>query len=166
MIFYSKLVGIMLVVVLSLPVGLVLHEGSHLFVMALCNGTLEELSFGTQSFVGGYIAPEYISVIAMASIMIPLVLSVILSMIRNIHILFFNTGIGISTVINIVLGLFATCFINDRTRETYDVALAFDSARFPVIIIVLSMVCFIIQIGCAIRQFKQCNRKIDEYFFG
>ena len=164
--FCIKIISLICLIVLALPVGLALHEGSHMLTLCLCNGTFDGISFGTQSYVGGYVDPKYISLVSMSSIFIPLIVSVILSMIRSIHLLSFNLGLTIQTVVNITFGLFATAFVhNDLVRETYDVALAYDYSMFPSIVVIASVLCLFIQLFFVCWQIKRCNKKIDNYLF-
>ena len=60
-------------------INLIVHELSHYLVLKICNGSFVDGKIASESFVAGYIEPQYIAVVALASIYIPLFISLIMS---------------------------------------------------------------------------------------
>jgi hypothetical protein len=137
MLLTIKILG---VVVISVAIYFIVHEFSHLATMLLCNGTFQDMHFGVTSFVSGYVDQQHVWIIAISSLIIPLLLSTILFFIKNIYVKFFVLGFTWPSLINSALGLFAIWFIKDSTRNTYDVALAYDSTKMPIVIVVTALI--------------------------
>ena len=134
------LIKILSVIAFSIVLYFIIHEFSHLVTMLLCNGVFNNMHFGLTSFVSGYVDQQYVWIVAISSLIIPLLFSTVLFFIKNIYVKFFVLGFTWPSMMNSALGLFAIWFINDSTRQTYDIALAYDFAQMPVIIIVVSIV--------------------------
>lgn len=138
-------VGIMMLKIVGLTIlGLIFyiftHEFSHLITMLLCNGTFVDLQIGVTSFVAGYVEPQFVSFTAMSSLFIPLGISTILFFFKNQYLNVFFLGFTMPSFVYTIMGIFAMWFIHDSTRQTYDVALAYDFAKYPLIIVVLTIV--------------------------
>ena len=131
-----KVVGLVL---LGLGLYLLIHELSHLLTMLLCNGVFEDMQIGITSFVAGYVDPKFVPITAMSSLIIPLLISTVLLFVKNQYINVFLLGFTMPSLTQSVLGIFALWFINDQTRHTYDAALAYDFAKTPTIITILTI---------------------------
>ena len=148
-------------IIIGMSINFVVHELSHMLMLIICQGSVEEISFGTNMFVGGYINYNYISVVALASIFIPFIISFILSLLKNTYVQFFNMGFSVPIVINILFGFIAHFFIKDvAIQNTYDLALACDFMEENIIILLLCGVILIIQIWLIIEGFKKIYKKI------
>ena len=134
------IIKILGVVAISIAIYFVIHECSHLVTMLLCNGIFKDMHFGTTSFVSGYVEQQYVWIVAMSSLIIPLLFSTILFFIKNIYVKFFVLGFTWPSLMNSALGLFAIWFIKDSTRNTYDVALAYDFAKMPIVVVIIALI--------------------------
>lgn len=148
-------------VIVGAALNLIVHEISHLISLLMFGGAAEEFSLGQLSFVAGYLDRRYIAPVALSSLIVPMCLSAILLLIKNYYMSSINLGFTLPTIINGVLGLFATIFVKNQSRETYDVALAFNntSAKFLVILFVITniILCSLFMGLC----FKQMSRSLD-----
>lgn len=123
----------------------VIHEFSHAIVLILCNGSLMDLELTNELFVSGYTETRYIAIIALASIYIPLGLSVISMFLKNKYVNIFYCGFTLPIFINCLLGLIAFVFEKNETiRKTYDFVLAMEncSSQFVVCAITVLMMIF------------------------
>lgn len=133
----------------------IIHELSHMLTLLLVGGTVEEIVVGTSSFVSGYVEKDAIALVAMSSIVIPLAVAYA---IFKINIPFFNLlsmGFTIPNIVNCLFGLFASFFITGPTRQTYDVALAYDNTPYPMVIIAITTVAFVINVPLLIVEMKR-----------
>ena len=64
-------------------INLLVHELSHLLILLFVNGEPIKFSLGAESFVGGYVDVKYISVVSLASIYIPTIISFSAIFIKN-----------------------------------------------------------------------------------
>ena len=135
--------------------GLVVHEWSHLIVLQICNGSVVDMSFGSQSFVSGYVDIAYIATVAISSTIIPAILSSIISCIHQYYVRCFTCGFTLPIIINILLGLFATLFVRGNNRSTYDIALAYDYANAQWLVILLSIITLIICVYIVCKKLIQ-----------
>ena len=109
---------------------LVVHEGSHYITSIACNGTVTEFSLGSESHVGAYIQPQYISIIALSSVLIPLVLSLIFVWFKNFYSSAIVLGFSFANLFNAFFGFAAIFLVDDMaTRETFDMAMAFNHSQ-------------------------------------
>lgn len=148
-------------ITIGMGINFVVHELSHMLMLIICQGSVEEISFGANMFVGGYIDYNYISVVALASIFIPFIISSFLSIFKNAYVQFFNMGFFVPTVINILFGFVAHFFIKDiAIQNTYDLALACNFMEENIIILLLCGAILIIQIWLIIEGFKKIYKKL------
>lgn len=133
-------------------VNLIVHELSHLVVLLFCNGEVNSLSIGISSFVSGYVEQKHIAIIAMSSVIIPAVITLIISYFRQYYLCCFSCGFIIPTIINSTLGLFAVFFVKDGTRFTYDIALAFDNVNAQWMIVILTILILLICVYVMTKQ--------------
>ena len=158
----AKLVAFAIIfIVIGMSINFVVHELSHMLMLMICQGSVEEISFGTNMFVGGHIDYNYISVVALASIFIPFIISFVLSLLKNTYMQFFNIGFSVPIVINILFGFIAHFFIKDIViQNTYDLALACNFMEENIIILLLCGAILIIQIWLIIESFKKIYKKL------
>lgn len=141
--------------------NLIIHELSHFLVLKLCNGSLVDTKIASESFVAGYIEPQYIAVVAMASIYIPLLIAIIMSVFKNVYINTLCCGFTLPICINILFGLFATIFIENKLiRATYDIALAIDNCKSDWWIYLISIVSLFVVLFILIKNVKTFCGKI------
>ena len=136
-------------------INLLVHELSLLLILLFVNGEPIKFSLGAESFVGGYVDVKYISVVSLASIYIPTIISFSAIFIKNKYLQLLNAGFTVQIMINCIMGVFTTIFINDSyQRSTFDVSLAIDNMSMDIIayiIIILSLFCSVFAI---IKSFK------------
>lgn len=135
----------------------IIHEFSHLTTMLLCNGAFESIQFGTASYIGGYINSKYISIVAMSSLICPTLIVMLLTRIKRFYVNIFLIGFNFPNIVNATLGIFATCCINDSTRQTYDVALAYDHTNIKWLIIVTTIIILIINLYYLLTRIKMIS---------
>ena len=127
--------------------NLLIHEGSHLITLLMCNGKFEAMSLGITSFIEGYINSESVSIVAISSLIIPTIVSILFFFMKSFYGSVCFLGFTLPNITNASFGLFASLFISDmNTLATYDIALSYDYAKFPWLIIVITIIFLIINL--------------------
>ena len=133
--------------ILGLVLNLFIHEGSHFLFLNICNGNFVDGSFGTESFISGYVDVKYISLVALSSIFVPLIISCILVFVKQLYVQIFCCAFTVSTFMNCFLGFIMNFFEkNTATRGTYDVLLAADYSNNSVFVLFITFVFLIVSI--------------------
>lgn len=140
---------------LGIVVNLIVHELSHLLVLYICNGQATELSVGTNNFVAGYVPYQYISVVSLSSIYVPLAISCILTCIKQLYVQIFCGAFTLPSIISILFAVIAN-FTNQSQSEraTYDLLLAVDNSQIPILVWSISILMFILSVIVMIKNEK------------
>ncbi len=150
-----------LLIVVGAGLNFVIHELSHTLMLVICKGNVEEISFGQNMFVGGYVEYNYVSTVALASIFVPFIISFLISLFKNVYVSFLDLGFSLPIVLNVLLGFYAHFFIKDvATQNTYDLALACNFMEENIIILLLCGAILIIQIWLIVEGFKKIYKKL------
>lgn len=119
----------------GLVLNLFIHEGSHFLFLNICNGNFVDGSFGTESFISGYVDVKYI----------PLTISCILVFVKQLYVQIFCCAFTVSTFMNCFLGFIMNFFEkNTATRGTYDVLLAADYSNNSVFVLFITFVFLVV----------------------
>ena len=144
-----------------LVLNLFVHEGSHFLFLNICNGNFVNGSFGTESFISGYVDMKYIPLVALSSIFVPLTISFVLVFVKQLYVQIFCCAFTISTFMNSLLGLIMNFFEkNTATRGTYDVLLVADYSNNSVFILFITFV-FLVASGIVIGF--NMKRIVDDF---
>ena len=148
-------------IIIGAVLNFAVHELSHMLMLAICKGSVEEISFGKDVFVGGFVEYNYVSTVALASIFIPFIISFLISLFKSIYVSCFNLGFSLPIVLNVVLGFYAHFFIKDITvQNTYDLALACNFMEQNFLILLLSFAVLAIQVWIMTESFRKIKDKI------
>ena len=166
--FDKKTVTLMLVSTLLIIVGMLvcfgLHEGSHYVTLVACNGVATEVSMGMESYVAGYIAPQHITIVALSSLLIPLVFSLATIWIKNMYFNFVALGFSVTNLINGLLGIAAFVLIDDKaTKLTFDIPLAVEYAQNQTGIFLFSVLCVVFCSACVGYSGEKVKRALENY---
>ena len=131
---------VVLFMLFGLFLALVLHEFSHMIVLLMCNGSVEEISIGSQSFVSGQIQSQHIPLVAMSSIVIPTIIAISSLLIKKNFIKPMILSVAMHNCINVAGGIFAS-FLSP-TDNTWDIVLALNTTLIKWPIFVISTICF------------------------
>lgn len=141
----KKIIVSIFFALLGLLLNLLIHEGSHLLFINICNGNFVEGSLGTESFIAGYINTKFVPIISLSSIFVPLTISCILFFIKQLYVQVFCCTFTVSTFVNSLLGLIMNFFEkNTATRGTYDVLLAADYSNNSVFVLFITFVFLVV----------------------
>lgn len=157
------IVGIIsvILIILGAIINLIVHELSHYLVLKICNGSFVDAKIASESFVAGYIEQQYIAVVALASIYIPLFISLIMSIFKNMYVNTFCCGFTFPIFINVLFGLVVAVFEKNKiVRATYDIALAIDNCKFDWWIYLISIVSLFVVLFILIKNVKTFCKKI------
>ena len=97
-------IGIILMFI-GVAVNLVIHELSHLLMLVVLGGEVHQISIGMESFVSGIIDGKFVPWVAMSSIYVPMAISLVLLLIKNRYVAFFNAGFFVSVIVNLFMGV-------------------------------------------------------------
>lgn len=129
----------------GLVLNLFIHEGSHFLFLNICNGNFVDGSFGTKSFISGYVDAKCIPLVALSSIFVPLTISCVLAFAKQLYAQIFCCAFTVSTFMNCFLGFIMNFFEkNTATRGTYDVLLAADYSNNSVFVLFITFVFLIV----------------------
>ena len=161
-VFDKKTVKVLTLSVLLLVVGLFacfgLHELSHYFTLLACNGTPAEVS------IGGYIEPRYVPIVALSSIVVPLIISIATIWIKNFYFNIAALGFSLTNFINAFLGFAAFILIDDKTvKMTYDVPLAVIYSEHQTGTFLFVFFCIVACITCLTYTGHKVSKELDKY---
>lgn len=147
-----KVIGLIL---FGMIINLFVHELSHLLILILVNGEPIQISFGEESFVGGYVERKCISVVALASIYIPTIISLLMAFVKKKYLQILNAGFTVPIIVNWIMGVFATFFVkDDYQRSTFDISLAIDNTSYDFIVYTIIVFIAVANVFAILRSFK------------
>ena len=150
-------------VIFGFVTSLVLHEFSHLVTLLAVNGELVDMKISSLSYVSGYVEEKYISIVAVSSVVIPLIISFLGISIKNLYVRALFASFTVSIAVNCILGLIAYFFENDSlTRATYDIALTIDFASYQTITLVAVCILTVLSLLVLSLHIKHIVQKIIE----
>lgn len=151
----KNIIMILFLNALGITVNFIIHELSHLLVLYICSGQATEVSFGSNNFVAGYIPYQYISIVALSSIYIPLAISCMLVFVKQLHVQVFCGAFTLPSIISILFAVIAN-FTNQSQSEraTYDLLLAVDNSQIPILVWSISILMFILSVIVMIKNEK------------
>lgn len=147
-----KVIGLIL---FGMIINLFVHELSHLLILIFVNGEPIKMSFGEESFVGGYVEQKYISVVALASIYIPTIISLLMAFVKKKYLQILNAGFTVPIIVNWIMGVFAIFFVkDDYQRSTFDISLAIDNTSYDFIVYTIIAFVAVANVFAILRSFK------------
>lgn len=167
--FTKKTVKTLILSIVLMLVGTIvyfgIHEFSHYITLLLCNGSATEVSVGVESYVGGYIQPQYIPIVALSSFLIPLCISFALVWIKNLYANFIILGFTMANFMNGFLGFVAFLLIDDKAEKmTFDIPLAIIYSQNQTGLFLFVVLCVIACCACLCftgdRVFKTIEKHI------
>ena len=158
------------VLLVTLVLGTIVHELSHVLAVIVCGGTVSGISFGITSSVGGNLDNQYVSYVAMAALVLPAILVFLSSFFKfkksavQKWYSWFWMGVSISPLIDNLMNFGSMFFVRGDDRVMWDLLLAMDyaSPKGQTICIVCCVISFLLAVIAGVLHgngFIKCERE-------